>query len=525
MATSGQPARNAVTPGTTKPTGASRSQLIEKGFNGTAGTAGGKAESSTDPIAWAAMDRGISAQTLGKLNVVAGTEFFPDLQRRSAALIFRYREGWKARAVPDKSFVAGGGFKGTFWNLERVLKANPERVFITEGEMDACALVEAGISEGEVLSVPNGAKEKPAEDPKDQRGYGYVLDALKAGLSRVKRFVWCGDGDGPGLALRADMVKLLGAPRVLYVEWPEGAKDANEFLFAESGQVLREAVVDRAKQWPIEGLYGLLDLPEPAPLVTWLPGFPEWKRKVQLAPRTLSVVTGQPGHGKTMLFGQIWFQVAKEYGVGVCVASFETRAKPHIRRQLRSLLSEKLEYEMDEEEIKRADRWINERYTFMVHPDQRPNLTWFLDLAEAAVVRHGAKIIQLDPWNRLEAARDRNETETDYIGRCLRTLHVFAHDMNCHVQVIAHPAKMGKERRNGVPGLEDISASKNWDNMVDQGFVVYRPQLFDGGSRRTETQLYHAKARFEELGYPCQLNMDYVLATGRFRSTDTSYDK
>ena len=29
--------------------------------------------------------------------------------------------------------------------------------------------------------------------------------ALKAGLSRAKRFVWCGDSDGPGLSLRSGL--------------------------------------------------------------------------------------------------------------------------------------------------------------------------------------------------------------------------------------------------------------------------------------------------------------------------------
>jgi hypothetical protein len=32
------------------------------------------------------------------------------------------------------------------------------------------------------------------------------------------------------------------------------------------------------------------------------------------------------------------------------------------------------------------------------------------------------------------------------------------------------------------------------------GFVVYRPKMFDGKTRVTEAELYHRKARFEELG-------------------------
>lgn len=436
------------------------------------------------------------------------------------ALGFRYAEGWKARSYPDKHFVAGKGFRLSFWNLEQVLEKKSEQVFIVEGEMDALALVEAGVPASQVLSVPNGAKERPADQPAEQRGYDYVRDALKAGLNKVKKFIWCGDADGSGHALRADMVRLLGAARFWFVDWPEGCKDANQFLISDGPDALRELVGEGALQWPIEGIYRLSELPEPAPLTLWNPGFPEWERKVMLAPRTLSVVTGHPGHGKTVLWSQVWFQIVREYGLTACVASFETRPKPHIRRQLRTLLSGKLENAMSDEEKAKADRWINDRYLFLSHPDQRPTLEWFLDMAEVAVVRHGARIIQVDPWNRLEDQRGKDESKTDYIGRCLKTIHAFAHDMNCHVQILAHPAKMEGNRRGTPPSLEDISDSKNWDNMVDQGFVVHRPEVFDGANRKTEAVLYHRKARFEELGFPCKLNLNYSLESGKFKSLD-----
>ena len=97
-------------------------------------------------------------------------------------------------------------------------------------------------------------------------------------------------------------------------------------------------------------------------------------------------------------------------------------------------------------------------------------------------------------------------------------MHVFAQDMNCHVQILAHPAKMGQERRNHPPLLEDIAGSKHWDNVPDQGFVVHRPQLFDAktGIRQTAARFFHRKARFPELGYPCTLGIELDLARYRF---------
>lgn len=491
--------------------------------SGTASTADGMVASlrvKTDALAWFREERGISPETLAQLDVASGTTFFPEVNAKRKAVFFAYADGWKARSWPEKSFVSGGGFQRSFWNLDRVLHAKSETVFIVEGELDACALVEAGIPVSQVLAA-HGAKDKPTEgNPKDLAGYAYVEQAFEAGLSKVKKFVWCGDGDSAGRILREDMVKLLGPARFWFVEWPEGLKDANDMLLKDGAEPLRELITDGALPWPVNGLYRLSELPEPAPMTLWDPGFPEWERKVMLAPRTLSVVTGHPGHGKTALWNQIWFNVIHKYDIPFCGASFETRPKPHVRRQIRTLLMAKLERDMSDDERNTADRWINDRYLFLVHPDQRPNLEWFLDMAEVAVIRHGARIVQIDPWNRLEGSRSGNESETDYIGRCLRMLHQFANDMNCHVQILAHPSKMENQRRGQPPMLEDISGSKNWDNMVDQGFVVHRPKMYEKGEMKTEAAFYCRKARFEELGHPCKLNLDYRLKEGRYVSAD-----
>ena len=79
---------------------------------------------------------------------------------------------------------------------------------------------------------------------------------------------------------------------------------------------------------------------------------------------------------------------------------------------------------------------------------------------------------------------------------------------------------MDSARKGRAPELEDISGSKNWDNMVDQGFVVHRPTFFEEGERKTEAVFYHRKARFYALGYQCQLRMNFDLAAGRYRSAD-----
>ncbi|MBX3546883.1 DnaB-like helicase C-terminal domain-containing protein [Chelatococcus sp.] len=485
-------------------------------------------ELSQAAIGFALDKRGISQKTLDLLGAVSGTAFFPTLNAKSEAIFFPTRESgdvvnWKAVAFPSKAFIGMKGGKLQFFNLDAVLKAAPEEIYITEGEFDACALVEAGIPPDRVLSVPNGAREdKAAEDDSDlPKGYDYAVEALEKGLNRVKRVVWCGDMDGPGRALRHQMAKIFGAARFHFVDWPEGSKDANDFLRSDGPDAVLDLVVNGALEWPVSGLFRMSELPEPPPLTLWHPGFSEWGNKIRLAPGTMSVVTGHPGHGKTAMWTQIWFQVVNMYGLVACIASFETRPKPHVRRTLRTLKSGKLEKDMSDDEKARADKWIEERYLWLQHEDQKPNLKWLLDKAEVAVVRHGARILQIDPWNRLEGGRGRDETETEYIGRCLTEMYVFAQQMNCHVQVMAHPAKLDGPRKGKPPELEDISGSKHWDNRIDQGFVVHRPKMFnEDGERSFESELYHKKSRFEELGFPTRLKMRFEPHKGRFLSAD-----
>ena len=79
---------------------------------------------------------------------------------------------------------------------------------------------------------------------------------------------------------------------------------------------------------------------------------------------------------------------------------------------------------------------------------------------------------------------------------------------------------MDASRKGKAPELEDISGSRNWDNMVDQGFVVHRPKFTDENGRNTEAELYQRKSWFEELGYPCKLKMTFDLQSGRYHSAD-----
>ena len=476
-------------------------------------------------IKWAG-ERGISQATLERLGVASGMASMPGEPGRCEAIAFPYRRGdqvvnVKYRSLNGKGFKQKEGGELRFWNLDHWLSEPTDQVYIVEGEMDAAALVEAGLSPSEALSVPNGAPMKSSECPEELDRYRYVIAALEEGLSAAKKIILATDNDPKGRALRQDLVQLFGPARCSFIEWPEGIKDANDFLDRHGAADLAMFLREDVREWPVEGLYSLSEIPEPPPLTVWRPGFPEWESKLGFAEGTLSVATGHPGHGKTTLMMQLWYQIARDYEINGAIASFETRAKPYHRRNIRQFIHGAPEASLSQEQKSGADAWMENHLKWILHPNRRPSLKFVLDMAEAAVVRKNARFLVIDPWNTLENDRPERMRETDWIGDCLDYLLDFARDMRCHVQVIAHPSKSSGQKTKGTrPELEDIAGSKHWDNKCDLGVCVHRPKMFEDGQRKTDCHLWVLKARYEELGYPCKLSLDFRLNEGRYVATD-----
>ncbi len=479
-----------------------------------AGTAAGGAGASLTGAARAFLkQRGLSESILGLMPVAFGTDrgrecmFFGQIVDGDKA-------GYKARPLDEKTFWQKAGTAQQLWNLDQVRGA--ELVLITEGELDACALVEAGFSPKQVVSVFGGSKGE------DEANLKQAQAALE-GLQGAKTVILVHDADPPGFGLRRALATVLGAARCRFVEWPEGIKDANEMLVKEGADPLRE-LVENALPWPVDGLFRMSEMPEPPRLELWDAGWPEWEGGVKLAPTHLSVVTGHGGHGKSRFTAQMWAQIANGHGVRIAVCTMETLAKPGYRRYLRESIIGRDQGAMSDAELRKADAWIEDHYRFIQHPKRSPGLQWLLDVAEVAVVREGCRALVIDPWNKLERTRADRQSETDYIGQVLDEMMVFATDLNCHVQIIAHPSKSDATTRGKPPELEHIAGSKAWETKPDQGFVMYRPELFKGGKRMTGCEFYVKKTRFEELGHPKRFDMRLDLETGRYVSMDYEND-
>jgi len=74
-----------------------------------------------------------------------------------------------------------------------------------------------------------------------------------------------------------------------------------------------------------------------------------------------------------------------------------------------------------------------------------------LERAYDALMRHGIRVLVIDPWNEIEHAREKYESDTAYINRALRLLIKFGRRHGLATYVLAHPTKeVGKDGKARV---------------------------------------------------------------------------
>ena len=353
-------------------------------------------------------------------------------------------------------------------------------LLVTEGEWDALVAIQCGHEL--TTSVPNGAPSEQEEtneaEPWERKRYEW-FQRHREHLDQITKFILAADGDEAGARLLADLARLLGPERCRWVEYPEGCKDLNDVLLQHGEQAVM-ACIETAKDYPVPGLYKLDDFPEPPSLRSYSIGIDGLDELWPLVPGTFSVVTGWPGHGKSSLTLSAIANLMMG-GMNVVVGSFETMVKPVLQRRLRACVYQC--GEKDQPAMRRgpADDLFNDRLHIIsnlnANDDTELTIEAIIDAAITAVIRSGAKLLVLDPWNEIEHQMRREENETQYVGRAIRLLKRFARDYQCAVWVVAHPRKPSSDGAPKRPSLLDLAGSANFANKADYGVICHRDDL------------------------------------------------
>lgn len=403
------------------------------------------------------------------------------------------------------------GAKQYFWNYDCITDStlSGQPLIVTEGEFDAIAALQAGFPRA--VSVPNGAPEKELQNA-DGPKFSYVADTLD--VLKDAQIVLATDNDGPGVLLMNELAMRLGKPRCRYVTYPDGCKDLNDVLRIHGTKAVVECIND-AKWIRVEGLYRMSELPPAPEAFVHSIGIPGLCDHYLIREGDFTVITGIPGHGKSTLVNDIACRMAERYGWTVAFASPEQDPQEDHRRALRTWHGRMAARLQTPEQIAAADQWIDRHFLFICpDEDTDADLEWLLDTMAGAVIRHGAKLLVVDPWNELDHARPNGMSLTEYVGWAIRKLKKFAKKFRCHMIVVAHPAKLQRERGTNkppVPTLYDISDSSAWFNKPDVGMIVHQ----DSG----KTWVRIPKVRYRGvIGNPGKVHLRFDPNTMRFEA-------
>lgn len=444
------------------------------------------------------------------------------------ALVFPFfREGrivnqkYRTRIAPgDKGrlWQDAGGVQ-CFWN-EDILRDDTILhlpVVITEGEPDAITAIQCGFIRA--VSVPAGAPDQSV--PVEHEGAKYDFLTQARDLLRIERapeIILAVDNDEKGAFLLHDLSVRLGRFRCKFVTYPRDPqnrnrrlKDLNEVLMAYGEKGVIETL-KRAQWMKVEGIFRMSELPPVPPVQTYDIDFEHLRDNYRVRLGDFCVVTGIPSHGKTSFVNDLCCRIVRRHNLGVAFASFEQSPQRDHRRNLRTWFNAKPVMAQSEFELADADKWIDANFSF-IYPSEDDDVTldWVLDRCEATVVQHGSKVIVIDPWNEMDHLRAHGESLTEYVGRAIKAFKRFAKKFNIHLIVVAHPAKMQKDKdgQYSIPTLYDISDSANWYNKADVGIVVH--------NMGTHSLIRVAKSRYhDDIGKPGEVNATFFPDRRRF---------
>lgn len=455
-------------------------------------------------------ERGISQQTLIELKIGEGMEFMPQTGQQENTIQFNYfKDGELVNTkyrTGKKDFKLFTGAELIFYNLD-CLK-NSSSVFIVEGEMDACAMIESGIKN--VISVPNGAN-------KNKNNLQYVDNCIGY-FDNVKEIYLATDSDIAGRNLQEELALRFGKEKCFKVDFKD-CKDANEFLLKHGQAELLECIKNKIS-FPIEGVFTISDISDEIDDM-YENGLEQGKKIglsltdkcVSFVKGYVTVITGIPSHGKSEFLDFLLVRLNLLHGWKGAFFSPENRPlKLHFSKMAEKIIGKNWDgnARMSVNEKDDAKNYFNERVWF-IKPENSFNFKTILQSVYQLILRNGIDYFVIDPWNRLE--HKYGETETKYIGECLDDIANFCELHKVHCFLVAHPTKIKKDKTTGiyeVPTLYDIAGSSNFFNKADIGICVYRN--FD----LKETNVYFQKVKFKHWGEGGYVTLKYDLGSGRY---------
>lgn len=440
-------------------------------------------------------------------------------------LAFTFREGQRIVNIQykstDKHFAMESDCEIIPWNVDACI--GQESVIITEGMMDALALMEVGYEN--VVSVGNGCDTDM-----------HTFDRFRySHFDGLKTIYLAGDMDEAGEQLRQKMAEYFGEARCRIVEWRIGGeiieKDANDMLIHHGADAVHQCI-NHAQPCPIAGVETVGEYMEKA-LQIWEHGIEPGKKVgwgefddyVQFELGRSVIIVGEPNTGKSTLADDLVLNLALLHGWKAAIYSPEMfPPERHIGRLATTIAGRKFRKEMITTErgvdyrrtsipqpmAERILGWLGENIFFVTEEKGR-SIHKLLHRAEQLQRRYGIRQLLLDPFNYIQLP-DGAKSDTMKIGDVLAEIELFAHRTGILVVVVVHPSKPQKGEQ--IDSLYNASGSAEFRNRADYGLVLQnddRANRAPGSPQQLHLlKVIVDKVRDDEMGHKgvCHLSFD-----------------
>ena len=436
--------------------------------------------------------RGISKKTLEDLNISEGPEYMPQLSAETNTSKFNYMIGDQLINIKfrdaRKNFKLVKGAEKVFYNINSIM--GHSWCVIVEGEMDVCAIHEAGISN--VISVPNGAT-------LNHNNLDYLDNCIDYFADKEKIIIAV-DNDTAGLALKQELIRRLGSEICYTVDFGE-YKDANDVLIQDSNLLLE--IIEKAAPVPLENVITFKDLEDDLQDFVkngFKPGFQIGINNFDNIFSTYTgqfiTVTGIPSSGKSDFVDQmvIGYNIGHDWKIGF--ASPENAPTYlHAHKIMRKIWGDMPSHkDIDTPKWEEVSNHINDNFFFI--DLEVPSLDAVLRKGAELVKRKGIKCLVIDPFNKI---RDVNATSADvntYTLEYLTKIEQFAKRYDVLVIIVAHPTKMYKDSSGKIeePTMYNIKGGGEWYDASYHGLLVHR----DYENKTTKVKVL--KVKFQNLG-------------------------
>lgn len=449
--------------------------------------------------------RGISNNTLLRFDITESTEWMPVADKDVRCICFNYKVDEQLVNIKfrgkGKDFKMAKNAELIFYNLDAI--KDEDTAIIVEGEIDCLTMYEAGFYN--TVSVPNGAAT-------GQQQLKYLDNCWKY-FEGKKEIIILTDNDGPGIELKNELARRLGKNRCFFTEYPPDCKDVNDVLI-KHGHMMLHSMVEQKKRWPIDGIIRVEDVF--AQVVDYFEnGYPkgfdagigEFDNLLTFTGGLITVVTGQPGSGKSEFLDYVITSLAKKHNWKFSICSFENPVAIHVTKLMEKFTGKSfnfrkdLTHRMTNEEFEYAIFMTDQYFNFINILQVYVSIQGLLSKLTEVVLKTGVKGIVIDPWNYLEHKVPAGYTETQYISEALTLIKEFAVKTDTHVFIVAHPRKLQKDlstKQYPVVTMYDISGSAHFFNKTDNGISVHRDFV------NNKVDVYVQKIRFSfhgKIGY------------------------